>query len=65
MLAAPVVYDQKVYFTTYTPNTIPCDQNGTATTIYRQLYNRSRENTVAPDRRQIGYRHTLRGGYFH
>ena len=30
MLSAPVIYDQKLYFTTYTPNTIPCDQNGTA-----------------------------------
>jgi hypothetical protein len=30
---APVIYDQKVYFTTYTPSTIPCNQNGTA-----QLY---------------------------
>ena len=30
MLAAPVVYDQKVYFTTYTPTSVPCDQNGTA-----------------------------------
>ena len=30
MLAAPVIYDQKLYFTTYTPNTIPCSQNGTA-----------------------------------
>jgi Tfp pilus tip-associated adhesin PilY1 len=30
MLAAPTVYDQKVYFTTYTPNTTPCSQNGDA-----------------------------------
>ena len=30
MLAAPVVYDQKVYFTTYTPTSVPCDQNGNA-----------------------------------
>ena len=30
MLAAPTVFDQKVYFTTYTPNTIPCSQNGDA-----------------------------------
>ena len=30
MLAAPAVYDQKVYFTTYTPTSIPCDQNGIA-----------------------------------
>jgi Tfp pilus tip-associated adhesin PilY1 len=33
MLAAPVIYDQKLYFTTYTPSTVPCDQNGIA-----QLY---------------------------
>ena len=33
MLAAPVAYDQKVYFTTYTPTTNPCDQNG-----YAKLY---------------------------
>ena len=30
ILSAPVIYDQKLYFTTYTPNTIPCSQNGTA-----------------------------------
>jgi Tfp pilus tip-associated adhesin PilY1 len=30
MLSSPVVYDQKLYFTTYTPSTIPCDQNGVA-----------------------------------
>lgn len=30
MLAAPVVYDQKVYFTTYTPSSVACDQNGIA-----------------------------------
>jgi Tfp pilus tip-associated adhesin PilY1 len=30
MLAAPVIYDQKVYFTTYTPSTVACDQNGIA-----------------------------------
>jgi Tfp pilus tip-associated adhesin PilY1 len=30
MLAAPVVYDQKVYFTTYVPSSVPCDQNGRA-----------------------------------
>jgi Tfp pilus tip-associated adhesin PilY1 len=30
MLSAPVIYDQKLYFTTYTPSTTPCDQNGTA-----------------------------------
>jgi Tfp pilus tip-associated adhesin PilY1 len=30
MLSAPVIYDQKLYFTTYTPNTIPCNQNGSA-----------------------------------
>ena len=30
MLSAPAVYDQKVYFTTYTPSSTPCDQNGDA-----------------------------------
>ena len=31
ILASPVVYDKKVYFTTYTPSTTdPCNQNGTA-----------------------------------
>jgi Tfp pilus tip-associated adhesin PilY1 len=31
LMAAPVVYDKKVYFTTYTPNTTdPCNQNGIA-----------------------------------
>jgi Tfp pilus tip-associated adhesin PilY1 len=30
LLAAPVVYDKKVYFTTYTPSVTPCDQNGIA-----------------------------------
>ena len=30
ILAAPVVYDQKVYFTTYTPSSVACDQNGIA-----------------------------------
>jgi Tfp pilus tip-associated adhesin PilY1 len=30
MLAAPVIYDQKLYFTTYTPSSVPCDQNGIA-----------------------------------
>ena len=30
ILAAPVVYDKKVYFTTYTPSSVACDQNGIA-----------------------------------
>jgi Tfp pilus tip-associated adhesin PilY1 len=30
LLAAPVVYDKKVYFTTYTPSATPCDENGIA-----------------------------------
>ena len=30
IMSAPVNYDQKLYFTTYTPDTIPCGQNGVA-----------------------------------
>jgi type IV pilus assembly protein PilY1 len=33
LFSAPVVYDQKIYFTTYTPTNNPCDQNG-----YAKLY---------------------------
>ncbi|MGA2780384.1 MAG: hypothetical protein ABSF13_00520 [Smithella sp.] len=53
MLAAPVIYDQKVYFTTYTPSTVPCDQNGVAKlyvvnylTGAGQLTNGARSETI-------------------
>lgn len=52
ILAAPIIYDQKLYFTTYTPNTIPCDENGVATLYIVNyitgagLINNSRSETI-------------------
>jgi type IV pilus assembly protein PilY1 len=34
MLSAPVIYDQKLYFTTYTPSAIPCDQTDSIARLY-------------------------------